>query len=209
MIRNPKNGSYVAQFHRATQNQGITPLLINKVKRDATSPTTIVAQNMALVNQANLADFLEGLDSSDHYEPLITKAYVDFECYHSGPGRVRFFIAESFEGATLTDTNGLDTTVDTLMDAAFALEPYEYIPISDWLKFKCVASSCWTVSGRINISKYIKRFMSRSFESPDDRPNLNLIAITNQGAAVGSDIVTFLDVTWTYGQGHGGLKTLA
>jgi hypothetical protein len=26
---------------------------------------------------------------------------------------------------------------------------------------------------------------------------------------VGSDIVTFFDVTWTYGQGHGDLKTLA
>jgi hypothetical protein len=184
-------------------------MIVEKVKRDTTSPTTIVAQNMCLVNQANVADFLEGLDSSDHYEPMIVNAMISALCYHSGPGRVRFFLGESHEGATLVDTNGLDTTVDSLMDTAYGAEPYEYIPITPWLNFRCVAGSTWTVNRNINITKYVKKFMATSFEETAERPNLNLIAITNQGAAVGCDIHTFLTVQWTYAQGIGSLKTLA
>jgi hypothetical protein len=182
------------------RNNRMDDLVITKIKRDTTSPTTIVAQNMALVNQANLADFLEGLETSDIYEPNFKRVTLDIESYNSGPYRIRIFLGESLEGAGLVDYNGLDTTEDLMFDGAYSLEPFEVLPLSPWINAKCIGSSVWTVNRHFDITKPVKRWYNHAaaFEGDSNEwTNLNVLVMTNQAASVGSDVHSWITVEYT------------
>lgn len=200
MIHQPKG-----RYNMATRNVSIKPTWRIKTKRSTSSPTTAIAENQAMTVQEDLSALVLALEPTDATEPKIIRVYVDIATFYGGntPFRQRLFLAESLEGATLTNQNGTDLTVREIMDLAFTSAPFEYIPITDYKLSRCGGVNFWYLTYRVDITKAVRRWYTNDFDSvASNWHNLNLLVLDEQGQTMQTDVTTWTTIVWEKTEDH-------